>query len=322
MSLRDRYRGALLGLAVGDALGSTVEFSPPGTFPPVSDLVGGGPFNLKPGEWTDDMSMALCLAESLTERVGFDAKDQVERYCRWYETGYLSVNGRCFDIGITVRSALVAYRQTGNPFSGPISPRTAGNGSLMRLAAIPLFFAASPRQAIHYAGESSRTTHGTQAAVDACRYFAGLIVGALQQRSKSDLLTPYFFPGGEPDFWRDYPLDPTIAGIAGGSFKNKQPPQIKGTGYVVDSMEAALWAFHRSDSFSEGALLAVNLGDDADTTGAIFGQLAGAFYGAEQVPEQWLNKLAWREFIIEKADQLFRLSEEQQALAGGQEKAS
>lgn len=302
---RDKYRGSLLGLAIGDALGTTVEFKPPGTFSPLTDIVGGGPFNLRPGEWTDDTSMALCLAESLIERSGFDAKDQMDRYCRWHEQGYLSSNGRCFDIGNTVRSALATYHRTGNPFSGPESPQTAGNGSLMRLAPIPLFCAREPSQSIHYAAESSRTTHGTKAAIDACRYFTGLIIGALSGRKKSDLLEAYFHPGNEPNYWQTKPLDPKISAVAAGSFKTKQPPNIKGSGYVVESLEAALWAFHRSDSFRQGALLAVNLGDDADTTGAVYGQLAGAFYGAEAIPHEWQQVVAMRELIIEFADRLY-----------------
>ena len=101
-----RYRGALLGLAAGDALGTTVEFKPPGSFAPMTEMIGGGPFRLKKGEWTDDTSMALCLASSLIEARGFDAKDQMERYTRWWHEGYLSSNGSCFDIGITVSEAL------------------------------------------------------------------------------------------------------------------------------------------------------------------------------------------------------------------------
>ena len=306
--MRDKYHGALLGLAIGDALGTTVEFKPSGTFPPIMDIIGGGPFNLKPGEWTDDTSMALCLAESLVERRGFDAKDQMDRYCRWHEEGYLSSNGRCFDIGNTVSTALAKYRRTGNPFSGPESPNTARNGSLMRLAPIPLFFAADPKQAIDCAAESSRTTHGAKAAIDACRYFAGLMIGALQNRTKSQLIAPYFNPGNEPSFWHEQPLDPKIAAIAAGSFKSKQPPCIRGSGYVVESLEAALWAFSRSDSFREGALLAVNLGDDADTTGAIYGQLAGALYGAEAIPADWKEKLAKRELVIDLANRLYDLA--------------
>src|SRR5437879_921177 len=124
----DRFRGCLVGLAVGDALGTTVEFQPRGTFTPVHDLVGGGPFNLAPGEWTDDTSMALCLATSLVECATFDARDQMERYCHWRDEGYISSNGRCFDIGNTVAAALGRYRETGKPFAGSIDPKTAGNG--------------------------------------------------------------------------------------------------------------------------------------------------------------------------------------------------
>ena len=306
---RERYRGALLGLAAGDALGTTLEFKPPGTFALLTDMIGGGPFHLKAGEWTDDTSMALCLAESLIEMRGFDPKDQMDRYCSWYAQGYLSSTGRCFDIGNTVRNALETYRRTGNPFSGSESPDTAGNGSLMRLAPIPLFFASDPKQAIHYASASSRTTHGTKAAVDACRYFAGLIVGALRGKPKSELLRPYFCPVDEANFWNENGLSPNIAAIAAGSFKTKEPPEIRGTGYVVESLDAALWAFDRSESFRAGALLAVNLGNDADTTGAVYGQIAGAFYGAERIPAEWRAKLTMRDFIQEKADQLFEIAE-------------
>jgi ADP-ribosyl-[dinitrogen reductase] hydrolase len=178
----------------------------------------------------------------------------------------------------------------------------------MRLAPIPLFFASNAKEAIHYASESSRTTHATKAAVDACRYFAGLLVGAVRGKPKSELLSPYFNPTAEPSFWNENSLDPKIAAIAAGSFKKKNPPEIRGTGYVVDSLEAALWAFDRSNSFREGALLAVNLGDDADTTGAIYGQIAGAFYGAEQIPPEWRAKLTMRELITEFADKLYDLA--------------
>lgn len=306
---RDKYRGALLGLAIGDALGTTLEFKPPGTFEPITDIIGAGPFNLKPGEWTDDTSMALCLAESLVERRGFDAKDQMDRYCRWQEEGYLSSNGRCFDIGNTVSGALTKYRRTGDPFAGSESRNTAGNGSLMRLAPVPLFFVRDPKQAIHCAAESSRTTHGAKTAIDACRYFTALIIGALQNWTKPELMTPYFNPVNERSFWDEQPLAPEIAAIAVGSFKWKEPPEIKGSGYVVESLEAALWAFSHSDSFRDGALLAVNLGADADTTGAVYGQIAGAFYGVQQIPKEWRAKLTLHDFIQGKADQLLAIAE-------------
>ena len=241
MDMKNRYRGSLLGLAVGDALGTTLEFTSPGSFDPIDDMVGGGPFSLQPGQWTDDTSMALCLAESLIECGGFDPADQMRRYVRWRREGYLSSTGTCFDIGVTTRRALSRFEQTGDPFSGSTDPDAAGNGSLMRLAPVPLFYAGDPEEAIEKAGESSRTTHGATEAVDACRYMAGLIVGAVQGRSKAELLADHFSP--VPDLWQRTPLPHKIADIASGSFKHKQPPQIRGTGYVVASLEAALWAF-------------------------------------------------------------------------------
>src|SRR6202011_1134225 len=166
LMLCDRYRGALLGLAVGDALGTTLEFKAPGTFKPIADMIGGGPFGLQPGEWTDDTSMALCLAESLTEKRSFDPADQMDRYCHWWQEGYLSSTGTCFDIGVTVSRALASYHSR-NPFAGSVDPNTAGNGSLMRLAPVPLAFRANIERAIHNAAESSRTTHGAPTALDA-----------------------------------------------------------------------------------------------------------------------------------------------------------
>src|ERR1700736_5776077 len=297
--LRNRYHGALLGLAAGDALGTTLEFKSPGTFRPLTDMVGGGPFNLQPGQWTDDTSMALCLAESLVRTRGFDPKDQMDRYCRWWQEGYLSSTGTCFDIGITVRTALAHYQRSGKPFAGSTDPLTAGNGSLMRLAPVPLAFRRNVELAIDNAGESSRTTHAAPTTIDACRYFAGLLLGALEGRSKEELLSSFFYPDRDGQYWKRHPLSPEIAEIADGSFKQKQPPAIIGSGFVVRSLEAALWAFYRSDSFREGALRAVNLGNDAATTGAIYGQLAGAFYGVNAIPEAWIERLAGHEFIAE-----------------------
>ena len=297
-----RYQGCLLGLAIGDALGTTLEFKPPGSFTPITDMIGGGPFRLKPGQWTDDTSMALCLAESLIECRGFDPADQMKRYVRWWQEGYLSSTGTCFDIGNTIRAALSAFIETGNPFSGPTDFYSAGNGSLMRLAPVPLFFAGDPRKAIEKSGESSRTTHGARPAIDACRYFAALIVGAINGEDKNTLLSDHYSP--VPGYWQEHPLVPEIAEIATGSFKRKNPPDIRGTGYVVSSLEAALWAFHHGESFEQGCLMAVNLGDDADTTGAIYGQLAGAFYGVEGIPLLWRDRIVKKDIILEKAGRL------------------
>ena len=306
MKLIERYRGALLGLAAGDALGTTLEFKPPGSFAPIDDMVGGGPFDLRPGEWTDDTAMALCLAESLVKRRCFDPVSQMRRYLRWYEDGYLSSTGKCFDIGHTVVGALRQFQVRGTPFAGSTDPQQGGNGSLMRLAPVPLAYAHDPAEAIRLAGEMSRTTHGAPEPVDACRYYAGLIVGALRGEAKETLLGPKYTP--VEGLWGAHPLSPRIEVVAEGLFKRKSPPEIRGTGYVVQSLEAALWAFWNHDSFESGALAAVNLGDDADTTGAIFGQLAGAYYGEHAIPLRWRQRLALKPTITRLAEALHALS--------------
>lgn len=303
----DRYLGSLLGLATADAVGTTLEFRAPGSFEAIDDMVGGGPFHLEAGQWTDDTSMALCLAESLVKKQGFDAADQMERYLRWYREGYLSSTGRCFDIGATVKSALHKFQESGEPFSGSADPRSAGNGSIMRLAPVPMFYALDPAQAIEQSGQSSRTTHGAATCIDACRYFGGLLAGALQGADKASLLSPFYAP--IIGYWQSFPLTTTeIKEIAAGSFSKRQPPEIKGSGYVVNSLEAALWAFFHSSNFRDGCLLAANLGNDADTTAAVYGQLAGAYYGASAIPNEWLEKLALSSTIEFLAEQLYSLS--------------
>ncbi|CAI8039412.1 ADP-ribosylarginine hydrolase Tri1 [Geodia barretti] len=292
----DRYRGALLGLAAGDALGAPVEFMRPGSFEPVTEMMGGGPHGLMPGEWTDDTSMALCLAESLIECRGFDAVDQLQRYVRWWQYGHLSSTGLCFDIGFTTRDALEGFQATGLP-SGLTSPDSAGNGSIMRLAPVPMFYALNMHDAVEFAGQSSATTHAAEEAVNACRFMSAVIVRALLGSSKEDVLAP---PVADD-------LSDGIRRVAYGSFRIFSPPQIRGSGFVVESLEAALWAFHNSDNFADGATLAVSLGEDTDTTAAVYGQIAGAYYGASRIPRDWVNALARRDMIIDFADQLYDL---------------
>lgn len=303
MKTIERFVGGLVGLAVGDAVGVTLEFKAPGTFKPIKDMEGGGPFDLPVGAWTDDTSMALCLAASLIECEGVDARDQMERYVRWYEQGYMSSMNSCFDIGITTREALEKFQCTGEPFSGSKDEYSAGNGSIMRLIPVPLFYANDPKQAIEMSVESSCTTHGAKEVLDACRYFAGLLVGAVQGVKKEVLLRSMYSPiEGALD---ESTLSPKIREVARGSFKKFNPPTIQGTGYVVKSLEAALWAFFHSDNFEEGLLLAVNLGDDADTTGAVYGQLAGAYYGIESIPKKWVSQIRKLELIVDLAEKLY-----------------
>ncbi len=289
VELESRYAGALLGLACGDALGTTLEFTSPGSFEPIFGIRGGGPFQLPAGYWTDDTSMAMCLAESLVECGGFDAADQMQRYVRWWKEGYWSSTGRCFDIGATTAGALSKFVETGEAMSGSREPDTAGNGSLMRLAPLALYYRADAEEAIRMAGESSRTTHGARTCVDCCRYMAAMLVGVLEGCSKEEVCAPKFSPAMR--VWERLPLHKEVEEVALGSFRRRSPPHIRGSGFAVRSMEAALWAFFHSESFEEGALKAVNLGDDADTTGAIYGQLAGAYYGEGAIPERWRKML-------------------------------
>ncbi|BEP43354.1 hypothetical protein GmRootV15_39430 [Variovorax sp. V15] len=189
MNVIERYRGCLLGLACGDAVGTTVEFRTRGSFAPVTGMHGGGPFGLVAGEWTDDTSMALCLAASLIHCKGFDAIDQMNRYCNWRSVGYMSSTGNCFDIGLTVSGALTRYLASGDPFAGDPDPRTAGNGALMRLAPVPMFYAASAEATWTQAGESARTTHGALEAIECSRLFALQLRSALLGKGKAAILS-------------------------------------------------------------------------------------------------------------------------------------
>lgn len=268
-------------------------------------MVGGGPFRLAPGQWTDDTSMALCLGASLAELRRFDAADQIERYCRWHEHGYQSSTGRCFDIGNTVRAALRTYRATGECFAGSLDPQSAGNGSIMRLAAVPMFFFSDEAAAKRYSGESSRTTHGAEECIDACRLFGGMIWRALHGAAKADLL----FGDAGMAAGRS-----RIAAIARGEYLERAEPDVRSSGYVVESLEAALWCFAHTNDYSAAVLRAANLGYDADTTAAVCGQLAGAFYGASGIPRRWLNSLAMQSGITALADDLHAAA----CRAGGQ----
>jgi ADP-ribosyl-[dinitrogen reductase] hydrolase len=292
---RDRFRGCLLGLACGDAVGTALEFKSRGSFTPISDMVGGGPFGLAPGQWTDDTSMALCLAHSLIDRDGFDAKDQMNRYVDWYQNGTLSSTGKCFDIGNATRRALDRYSATQDPFAGSRDPGTAGNGSLMRLAPIAMFYFNDPGALVRYAGDSSRTTHGAAEAIECCRLFARMLADALAGRTRDEILV-----GDHGEY-----EESNVQAIARGDYRRKPESQIVGSGYCVASLEAALWCFLHTDSFGAAVLAAANLGDDADTTAAITGQIAGAFYGAKSIPVVWRGRLAMADDIDALAQRLY-----------------
>ncbi|MBT2372698.1 ADP-ribosylglycohydrolase family protein [Pseudomonas fluorescens] len=299
ITLLDRYRGSLLGLACGDAVGTTVEFKPRGSFATVTDMVGGGPFQLRPGQWTDDTSMALCLAESLLRKNGFDAADQMGRYLNWWKRGYLSSTGECFDIGMTVREAVAAFQKSANPYAGSTDPYSAGNGSMMRLAPVVLFYFPHIDRIRERTIDCSRTTHGAMEAIECCLVLAECIANSLLGVPKEQVSRVAYLSLREPK----------VMAIACGSYLGKTRDEIMGSGYSVASLEAALWCFHHTDSFAEAVLVATNLGDDADTTAAIVGQLAGAYYGVQGIPVDWLKILWMREDIQKTADTLLQAAD-------------
>lgn len=291
---RDRFQGCLLGLAVGDAVGTAVEFKPRGTFEPVVDMTGGGPFRLAAGQWTDDTSMALCLADSLLA-VGFDLRDQLERYVRWQDEGYRSSTGECFDIGVATRRALQNFRQTGQVEAGSAHAQTAGNGCIMRLAPVPMYFAGNDDLAAELSAHSCVTTHRAAECLDAARLLGRILARALRGHDRDALWSSADGDG----------LASSIAAIARREFLAKPEEDIRGLGYVVACLEAAIWSFETTDSFEAAVLRAANLGDDADTTAAVCGQIAGAFYGVSGIPWRWRERLHDAAAIRDVADRLY-----------------
>jgi ADP-ribosylglycohydrolase len=300
--MKDKFLGGLIGLAIGDCLGAAVEFSPRGTFEPVLDMIGGGPFDLNIGQYTDDTSMALCLAQSLIDK-GFDLEDQLIKYLRWYTQGYMSSTGKCFDIGITTVRSLQRYAKTGTYIS-PNVYSDAGNGSLMRLIPVPLYYSNNIEEAIQMSGESSKATHGSSEAVDSCKFFGYLISKIINNPKikKDELLNSY---NPEDSLWEG--LSEKVHNIALGSYFNKTEKEIFSSGYVIHSLEAALWSFYNTDSFKDAVLMAVNLGDDSDTVGAICGQICGVYYGYNSIPQEWVNKLQDLNLMKELANKIYEL---------------
>ncbi len=299
IDVQDAALGAIVGLAVGDALGAPVEFLKPGTFAPISGYREGGILNLPAGCWTEDTAMTLCLAESLIACGGMDPLDQLQRYVRYWREGYLAPTGVCLDIDTTTRRSLEVFLRTGSVEAAPVAGLMPGNGSLMRVAPVPIFFAGDPARTVEEAAAMSRTTHAAPESIDACRYCAGLISGAILEAPVSALSAPLYEP--VEGIWESARLCSPIADVVAGSFLAREPPEIRAQGGAVECLEAALWAFAHGRSFPEVVLAAVNLGDDADTVGAVAGQLAGACYGLSGIPTEWQERLYRHQEIIRTA---------------------
>lgn len=290
---RDRAIGALVGLAVGDAVGTTLEFTPRDRHT-VTDMVGGGPFRLKPGEWTDDTSMALCLAETLLETKYTDTDCFRDKMLKWYREGYNSSNGVCFDIGNTTRYALEQYVIQGGDWYGNYEPETAGNASIIRLSPVAIYFYRNFPKAFYNAKNQSMATHCSIEAINSAEYLTALLVQLINGHSKEKVFSP-----------QRLPFVPRVLIINAGEYKQKTRDQIRSSGYVIDTLEAAMWAVWNTDNFRDAILLAANLADDADSVAATAGQLAGALYGWSGIPQEWKDKLVQHDRIAAMAGELF-----------------
>ncbi|MDU8359620.1 ADP-ribosylarginine hydrolase Tri1 [Pseudomonas syringae group sp. J309-1] len=289
----DRAKGCLLGLAIGDAVGTTLEFLPRDRSH-VHDMVGGGPFRLNPGEWTDDTSMALCLADTYLAKGSFDLIDYADRLGRWYLSGENSHNGKCFDIGNVTRTAIEERLKNGGLWHGNDAPSTAGNGSIIRLAPTAIFHRHTLSATWRDSAAQSYCTHRALEAVACCHLLGAQLHLALNGADKEETLSPMIRP-----------LRPRALIINAGEYKEKTRDQIRSSGYVIDTLEAALWAVWNTDNFKDAILLAANLADDADSVAATAGQIAGALYGVSGMPEEWVRNVAWSEHIQGLAQQLF-----------------
>ena len=274
-SLHDKCAGTFVGLAIGDALGAPVEFNKRGTFQPVTGYRKGGRFDLPSGAWTDDTAMALCLADNLLENSGLNTHDLLSRFCRWAEHGENTSTGVAVGIGQNTLRALGDFRRNGNLYAQPFGRKNDGNGSIMRLAPIASFYAHDLDQAIASASEQSLTTHSSNIAEESCELLAELLV-----RIVNGEVAEQVFRSVITMDWCD-----PLASAFSVPLQELPSEAIRSSGYVVDTLHAAMWAVAKTDKFEDAVMHAVNLGDDADTVGAVAGQIAGAIYGYSGVPK-------------------------------------
>ena len=281
-----RARGALVGLAVGDALGTTNEFQPAGSFEPITGMVGGGVFDLEPGQWTDDTSMALCLADSLLAQGRYDSFDVMERYDRWRKDGYRSSTGTCFDIGNQVMRSLWDFEVNQRVPRTAQRTTSAGNGAIMRLAPVVIagFEHREIREIVATAGLSARETHYSVEAEAATEVFAALLVGALLGWAPEHIINVGWASTG-PAF------DEVAARVISTDPAERAAWEKDTSGYIVNGLRLAVHGLLDFGSFDEAVLAIANMGGDADTNAAIYGQLGGAYFGVEAIPASWRSTL-------------------------------
>ncbi len=299
LSTSDRALGAIVGLAIGDALGAPVEFCRRDTFEPVTGMRAGGYFKLPAGAWTDDTAMALCLAESLIEQPELDQKDLLDRFCLWAEKGTNTSTGVCVGIGQNTLRVLGNYHRKGELFAPETRQKSDGNGAIMRLAPVVVRHWRNPSEAQRIAELQSRTTHYSDLSAAACEALAVILSSQINGVDWETASTPT--PAGH---WPD-----AIKEISAEDWNGRDRESISSTGFVVHTLEAALWAVDTTSSFSSAVLKAVNLGDDADSVGAVAGQLAGARYGLSAIPQIWLDALIQKTEIERIGRTLFHAGE-------------
>jgi ADP-ribosyl-[dinitrogen reductase] hydrolase len=297
--LRDRYRGALVASAVGDALGATLEFlsrdEVRSRYGVHRDITGGGWLHLKPGEVTDDTQMACCIAHSIVARQQFDRDDIAKRFVEWYRSNPP-------DIGTTTRHALaqltrgVSWQDAGEATHRALRPNDASNGSIMRTAPIALFARSDPERNAAFSADGSRITHANPLCVEACVALdAG--IAALLNYPYSDPIQAALGAG------RSEPLTECLS-----TARDQSPETLKAGGYVLSTMNASFWALLAHSSLEDAIVAAVNLGEDADTTGAVAGALAGARWGYAAIPRRWLEVVDRHDELVALADGLLELS--------------
>jgi len=281
---RDRVRGMLLGLAAGDALGHAV-------------------LGLPTGAWSDKTAMALCLADSLASSGEADPEDQVRRYREWQRSGLWSSTGSCVGISPATSRALASAQWTGNPYAGSHDPALADAEPLARIGPAVAWFRDEPQPGIEAAVNAARVTHQAPLTLDAVRFFAALLAGALAGAGKESLLAPDFSP--EPGAWSPDSLRPPIREIAAGSWRGRRPRRIlRGKFAAVAALESALAAFEGGNDAEECLRAAASRPGDAQTAAAMTGQLAGAHYGASGLPAAMRAGLARAADIEALADRL------------------
>jgi ADP-ribosyl-[dinitrogen reductase] hydrolase len=294
-----RYQGLVFGLAVGDALGMPHEGRRAAEIPAVLDLAPGGPYELPSGAWTDDTALALLLAESLLERGASDARDQVARYARWQRDGYGSSTGRAVGARPTTARALAQAQWTGNPFAGSHDPTKAEKDPMTRAAIAAAWAAADPERAVALAAEVARPTHQAPQTLDACRYYGGLVVGALLGASRDALVAPNYCP--VPGLWERRPLRAEVAAVAAGDWRKGTPT---GGPRAVDALGLVLWSLARAPTWRDAVLGAVALGQETPSSGALVGALAGALYGVAAIPPHWRTGVAQADRLASMAERL------------------